>query len=338
MTARLPYPAPRWVALAAAVTLGQAAITGAFSRFGSEVASHRAGEAVDRGDFTAARRDADAAASLDPTNGYALFRAASAEFVAVTASPRDARTSGALAAATASLRHALPWIPHRPNVLRLLGQADMLAHDYAGGAEKLGQVLRLNPEPVTAPEILHLFQATALFGAGRYGEAAAQFTRAGRYPANRLELFAPRLVTALILNQPLAAEGMVRALAHEAPGRNLSDGQLAGLFEAARARGKYDALIRTLESSLKAQGLDPRFVKRLAAVYSGTGRADEGLALLARLRVQEPADPEIPLMRGDIEFVRGNSLAARGAYAEHLRMDPKSPFRGDIVAKVGIDP
>lgn len=308
--------------------LCQAAIFHAVRQFASEADTEQAIRLSNRRLFSQARTRAQSAAASYPFNGYALFQLGVADFAAGTSPDFQKR-------AQESLLQAAPFMPHLPNLLRLLGQTHYHLKEYAESAAALDRYFRLDPKPRTAGDFLHQVRSMAHFRTGRQGAAAVPLTVAASFPKQELELVVPRLLNALVLRQPNSGQALLRATLFAHPNRGLSAQQIQELFAAASAAEGLATLEQILKPALQSKGADPRLAKYLAAGYLKSRQFDKAVRLAETFRSRYPEDADFPLMLGDIESARGRMDAALEYYRQHLRLRPDSPLREELQRKTG---
>lgn len=243
LSMKSPFFLP-WVIIAAVILIAQLVIFQAARRFASEASFEHASQLNDRRLFSQARIETQRAIDLYPYNGYALFRLGASDFGDISATdPRRGER------ALASLERAAPYMPHSPNLLRLLGQTQYRLQNYDRAAATLDKFFRLVPTPGTSPDLLHFVRAMAHFRTGRPGDAAVPLTLAAGYPQRRRATVVARILNSLALDQTRTAEAVFRASRHESQEQIPNDKQMSELLAAAERAGHRERLAQVLKEA-----------------------------------------------------------------------------------------
>ncbi len=278
-------PAAAWLLAAVVAVAGQAALLQSFSRFASEAASWRSSRLIDRRAETQARIEAARAVDLYSYNGYALFRLAAGDFAAAPDPAPNADSPD-------SLKRALEYMPHRPNVLALAGENLYRRGHFAESARAMDQLFRMRPKPEGNAAQLNLIRASAHFHADDQANAVVPITAAARYPANATALAIPRLLNATALDQPLSTEAAAGEVLFAGEHRRLDWKQVRKLFAAAQGGGRLPALIEPLRNALARSGESPSKLRIHLDLI--TGRRQDAAAMARGLQAAAPDDPEVP--------------------------------------------
>lgn len=331
-SARPPRSSPRrWprpLILALLLLCAQAAILQSVARFASEVSSDRASSLAERRLVSQARLEAVKAASYHPYNGYALFRIGLSDFLSGSSPEIHEATA-------ASFLRAFPYMPHLPNVLRALSEVRYRQGNYPEAATLLDRYFTMVPEPSTAADYLHLTRGLSQLRSGRTGQAAVELTVAGSYPENEKELLASRVLNALAMDQPLAAETILQSAAAQTPPLLPEPRQTQDLLNALASAGRLADFVEVLDRTVKTRGAGSPYAKHLVAALMRSGQTSRALQLLNQMREVTPSDPDLPLMLGDLYYKSGKLAEAREAYARYLQLQPDSPLRQELSRRVG---
>lgn len=292
----------------------------AYQRYLAEVYTSQSAEASNRKSYSTARQNALLAVEADPRNGYALFHLGSNEF-------RLERYREA----AQTLQRATPYMPHLPNLLRLIGQTFYLSRDYEACAQNLERYLLLDPLPASTPELIFEICANGFYRSQKAGNAAVALTRAEIYPQFRAPLLQTRIFNALLLNQITSADYAFRRFRSFYPQNPLN---AAELFSDVLAADKLLPTVRFLEIQHWRDTLDPMLLKTLVLSYMRLERLDEARTLLKKLLLEHPNDPDLYLYLGDVAYQLKDMPAAREAYERHLKLQPRSSQRAEIEKKL----
>lgn len=315
-----PKLAARIAAVVVAIVALQFLAIRSFAQYQSEAYVSESRTASDRGLPGKARQPAQRAAQLNPLNGYAHFYLGTSAFL-------QKNYDEAVAAFTQAVR----YMPHTPNVLRLLGQAYFYRNEYDDAGHVMQRYFRMHPDPGVTPEYLMRIWTVALYRGGEYGKAAANLTDAERSGAHRLELLQLRVVGALMLNQISMADYLYRRFRHHFPA-----GQVVPAEILARAldENKLKTSIRFFETIRMRGNADLSTLKVLALAYSKENRLQEAITVLNQAARVSEKDPEVYLMLGDVHFHKGDRASAARYYKQHLDLMPASPYRDEIAKKM----
>jgi tetratricopeptide (TPR) repeat protein len=293
----------------------------AVNQFSSEALASRSIQLFESREYPKSTELAAAAVSKAPYNGYARWRLGTNELYLER--HKDA---------IRTFEGALPFMPHQPQILRVLGQAHYFLGDYSKAAAVLSTFFAMEPEPRVAPEIMQRMLGQSYYRTSAQGDAAVSLASAEDYPEHRAELLQSRIVNAILMNHVISADYLYRRLRHLYPNAQLSS---AELFTGAIAEGKLDSAVRFLEFLRLRGDSDLSLRKILAVAYGRANRLDEALTILREIKAVAPGDPEVHLFLGDLLLRKGDTEGARTAYREHLRLDPKSDRRGEIEKRLG---
>lgn len=294
------------------------------NQFASEALASESIRLFEARDYPKSAELAAAAVKKAPFNGYAWWRLGTNQLY--LEKHKDA---------IRIFQDSLPYMPHQPQMLRLLGQAHYFLGEYPEAAAVLATFFAMEPKPRVAPDIMLRMLAQSRYRTSDQGDAAIQLADAEQYGEYRAELLQSRVVNAILMNHVISADYLYRRLRSLYPDSKLSS---AELFTGALAEGKLDSAVRFLEFLRLRGDSDLSLRKVLAMAYSRAGRLEESLTILREISATVPQDPEVHLFLGDLLARKGDIPGARMSYREHLRLDPKSGRRAEIEKKLGGPP
>ncbi|MBX7244126.1 MAG: tetratricopeptide repeat protein [Candidatus Sumerlaeaceae bacterium] len=270
--------------------------------------------------YSEARQAAWEATQKDPNNGYALFNAAINEVA-----------QNRYKEAIPYLEKALECMPHLPNVLRLLGQANYSIASYDKSVKYLDRYFLMNPRPAVTPEYLFNLYGQALYRGLKPGRATYVFSVADQYPGYRAEILHSRVITALLINQLTTTDYCYRRMRTSTP-RKLVDP--AELFSACLETNKLGTAIRFYEQLWIRGETDPEALKTLAMSYSKVKRYDEAVVVLKQAYNYASTDPEISLLLGDIHATKQDNRTAVDWYNIFLQNSKDQSLKDEVTTKV----
>ena len=237
-----------------------------------------------------------------------------------------------------------PTCRTQPILLRLLGQSyfyvgedketgrDASRDAYLKASATMQRLDRVDPVPKTTPAYIAHIAAASLYQSGQYADASVDLARAETFPENSRMALQMRAVAALTMNQLNMADYFYRRLRGRFGAIALEP---AELLARGLETGKTPVIVRFLEVIRLRGDADTAVLKVLALAYIRNNRVTDAITVLKQSAAMNPNDPETQLLLGDTHLMQGNTDAARGYYAAHLRLSPKSGFIKDIEAKVG---
>lgn len=288
-------------------------------RYASEVLSAEADVLTKQQLYSRAIESASSAIAQNPYNGYAYYHLGYATLVLERS-----------AEAIEILRQGLPYMPHLPQILKMLGQAYFFVERFEDAAAIFDRYLAMDPAPRAGADSILRFWARSLSASQQFGRATVALAKAETYEAYRSELLQNRLLNSVLLNQPNLADYYYRTFRHLVPSAAIDP---VSLFAQALAAQKLAALVQFLEVNRIRGEKDPMAEKLLAMAYAKQGRLREAIAVLTAAARLLPEDPEIPLFLGDAYFQLGEKEQACLHYRRHLELAPQSPFRDELAKK-----
>lgn len=314
-------PPSLWLAIVvAAGLLTQLAAFQAYRGFFSEVYSSESADFSGRRLYARAHESALRALQMNPQNGYALFHLGS-----------NLILQDRYADAAATLKHAERYMPHLPNLLRLLAQSLYFSGDYRGSAQAMERYFRMDPVPQITPERMLRLYAFALCRAQESGPAAIAFASAETFDESRKELLEARTANSLMLNQITSADYAFRRFRRLFPTQPLATAQL---FSEVLAADKVPVAMRFIEVLWMRGETSLPLLKALVLSYMRTNRCSEALTLLKQAIPKHPTDADLQLYLGDVYYRMNNVRAAREAYRRHFQLAPNSPSKAEITKKL----
>ena len=311
----------RFALLVSLLVGGQYLVVRAFAQYHSERLMHESVRLYESGAFPKSRELADRSIRLNPRNGYAYWRLGANELYLEK-----------FAEADRTFATGLLYMPHLPQLYRMIGQSHYFQKRFAEAGRTLDTFFSMEPAPRVAPDIMRRMQAQSVYRSQRYGSASLVLSKAEEFDQFRPELMQSRVVNAIIMNQNVAADYLYRRLRHLYPTQPLDS---AELFSGVLAENKLQSAVRFLEFLRLRGDTDASLRKTLSMAYIRQNRMDDALTILNELKTVVSGDPEVHLLLGDVLSRKGDEPAAREAYATHLKLQPKSPFRAELEKRYG---
>lgn len=196
------------------------------------------------------------------------------------------------------------------------GLLRLRAKDYAGSAERLGELLRRGIDSFEA----HYYRARALQGLKRWREAEEHYARAARH----LPAFGPAhlgLADARLARGDLAgARAALRAGREAAP----KDARLAEReAQVLRRLGRREDAARAFADAAALAPRDALLKVQLGEALRDVGRFDEAAAALREALALDPAPASYWNALGLIHAAAGDLPAAENAFREAATRDPR---------------
>jgi|GEM_PF-2061426 tetratricopeptide (TPR) repeat protein len=224
----------------------------------------------------------------------------------------------------------LPYMPHLPQMLKMLAQAYFFAGQYKEAVAVLDRYLAMDPEPRAGKEMIFRLWAQGLSYSQDFGRAALALAKADSFEQFRSELLQTRILNAVLINQVVMADYYYRLFKHFLPEGKLDP---TALFSSSLAASKMDSLIRFLELNRLRGAVDATAEKILAMAYAKVGRMKEAIAVLVSAQRLVPNDPDIPLFLGDAYAQQGEKAKAIECYKRHLTLLPQSAFKKELLQR-----
>lgn len=264
------------------------------------------------------------AATADPLNGYARYFIGTSYLLL-----NDDRN------AIEAFRRAGEFMPHIPNVLRLLTQCLFSLKDFKAAADAADRYFAMDPSPKVTPENLLRIRALALERSMEFGRACIALTDADVSPMFRTEIAQFRVANAIVMNNITLTDYLYRRLRFYFPKEGIEP---AAILSECLAAGKIPMLLRFIEILRLRGEVDASMLKALALAYTKMGRYDEAQTIYNEARTIAPQDPEVYLLYGDLQYHRGDMKQAKELYDTYLQIAPHSPLRVEIQTKLANPP
>ncbi|PKO17581.1 hypothetical protein CVU37_08855 [candidate division BRC1 bacterium HGW-BRC1-1] len=258
---------------------------------------------------------------LNPRNGYAYWRLGANELYLEK-----------FAAADQTFADGVQFMPHLPQIYRLMGQSQYFQKHFEEAGAALNRFFNMEPAPRVAPDIMHRMRAQSLYRGQHYGEATMALSKAEEFPQFRAELMQSRVVNAIIMNQNVQGDYLYRRLRGLFPNQPLDSTEL---FTGVLAENKVQSVVRFLEFLRLRGDNDPSLRITLAMAYMRQQKMDAALTILTEIRAEAPSDPQVYLLIGDVLERKGDLKGARENYSIHLKLTPKSPYRAELEKRHG---
>jgi tetratricopeptide (TPR) repeat protein len=310
-----------FIAILVAFVCAEALWLSAYADYQGEVFVYDSDQHNQRKAFPKARELAKQAIAFNRYNGYAYYLLGANEYLLDHYGP-----------AIENLNLALRFIPHQTNVLRVLAQACFQHKQYADAVRSMERYFHMDPAPRSSADEMHSLRGQALYRAEFYGPAAVHLATAETYPTYRAILLQTRLSDALLMNQINMADYIYRRFRRACPKEQIA---FKELFSGALYTGRLQSMLRFFEIMRMRGDVDSETLQYLALAYIKADRLDEAIMVLKEALRYSPNDPNVYLFFGDIYFKRSDLPNARENYRKHLELNPQSPYRPDILQKLG---
>jgi tetratricopeptide (TPR) repeat protein len=261
------------------------------------------------------------AVELNPQDGYAWFYFGTAKYL-----------QSEMPEAIQVLETAITVLPHSYNALRLLAFSHYKEQRFAEAAKYLTEYLTMIPSPPVSPEMVFRMAGLASLRQGDLATANHYLTRATDLVEGdqKGDLLRVRATVSLLCNQSWTAEYCFRAFRYYQPDEEFNPFELianaaktnkipttVGFFQAAHFRDRNDISV----------------IKALAAAYMASGKGENAKTLLQQTVDRHPEDATLRLAYGDVLFANKEYRDAFTQYDEHLKLEPDSRYRQDILRK-----
>jgi tetratricopeptide (TPR) repeat protein len=264
------------------------------------------------GDLTRAREYADRALELDPRDARSLWLKGAAQF-----------NAGAPEASLATLEAAVAADSSQTEYLRTLSRVAEELDRYDVVARACRRIVTL--EPADGEAWFQLGAAEARLG--RFGPA-----RRALQEAEALNPVRPGMVflkgwVAEGLNQPDSAIVLYREHLAMHGGDDMTRRRLVGLYI---RQGRWKEAAPELEQLLSRQPSDPDLLADLADVQFHTGKADQAMRTIERLRVADPDDHMLLSMRLHV-LVKNERIEEAAFEASEWSARNPGDYRGPLL-------
>lgn len=258
------------------------------------------------------------AIAADPYNGYGHYYVGAAALI-------DSK----YAEAAQALEKAKITMPHRPNILRLTGQAYFYMQEYGTASRDLEEYFQIDPNSTVTRDYMMRLRAIALHRSDHLGLAAVELVDAETLPDYRNELLQFRVANALMLNLVTLADYGFKRLRRFNPTGSVEP---AAILNEALSRGKLRPLLRYIQMLRLRGEADPETLKALGLALIRKQKPEEAITILSQVKNLAPNDPDPYLFLGDIYAKQiHDPTMARTNYRRHLEISPNSQARDSIL-------
>lgn len=308
------------VLLCAAIVLSQLAIVLAFRQQQAKVLINQSSGLLNaKAPPSQAKPYGKMAAELNPRDGYAWFYYGTAAYL-----------QSEMSEAVQALEKAVTVLPHSYNALRLLAFSNYRDGRFEEASQNLADYLTMVPLPPTRPEMVYRMAGLSFLRLGELANANYYLINATSLSDDKGDLLRVRATASLLCNQTWSAEYCFRTFRFYLPQQEFNPFEL--ITNAAKAN-KIPIAVEFFQAAHIRDRNDLSVVKALAAAYTTSGKIENAKALLRSTVDLHPENPSLRLAYGDVLFASRQYKEAFEQYDEHLRLEPDSRYRQDILRK-----
>lgn len=232
--------------------------------------------------------------------------------------------------ATRILQHGITYLPHSYNALRLLAFSNYYDGEFQVAAKQFEEYLRMVPAPSVTPELVYRLAGLSWLRTGGLAESNMYLMRATDLSEQKGDLLRVRAMVSLLTNQVWSAKYCYASFRFYQPEDEFNPFEtVANAIKA----NKLTVAIEFLEYIYREKSDDLSVIKALAAAYKSSGDSGRAEQLIKDTIARFPESPSLRLVYGDILFSDKRFPEAFEQYDEHLRLQPDSQFRQDILNK-----
>lgn len=308
------------IILCVAIVLSQVAIVLAFRQQQAKVLTSQSLALLNaQAPPSQAKHYGKMAAELNPRDGYAWFYYGTAAYL-----------QSEMSEAVQALENAVTVLPHSYNALRLLAFSHYKEGRFEEASQNLADYLTMVPLPPTRPEMVYRMAGLSFLRLGELADANYYLLHASSLSEEKGELLRVRATASLLCNQSWSAEYCFRTFRFYLPQQEFNPFEL--ISNAAKAN-KMPIAVEFFQAAHFRDRNDLSVVKALAAAYATIGKIENAKTLLRNTVDLHPENPSLRLAYGDVLFANKQYSEAFEQYDEHLRLEPDSRYRQDILRK-----
>jgi len=307
------------------VVLQVAAVISA-KQYQAKVLQKSANDFADVHNYVLAKEKAEVATRYAPYDGYTWYQLGNSIYLSDEGRAQLRNFKEALP----PLRRALTVLPHRFNAVRQIALCNYALGNFTEATADFEHYLKMYPAPIVSPGLIYQLAGVSSLRIAQLGEAAYLLAKACEYDENQPNVLKTRTTVAILLNQKNTADYCYRAYRHLAPTDKWNPYELVSN---AIIANKLEAAVAFLRSIHELNPDDLGILQSLAIGLARMGKIQEARTLLDQAVAKAPGNSEIRLIYGFLLYDAGDFDAAFKQLDEHLRINPKSPYRQEILKK-----